>query len=154
MEQNSFFFCLIIQGTAYFESLLETLQEAHKFNLETYLEPQPYPLLSGLGYIGLAIISCQKILIFLGDLARYREMTSETSNYGKAKRCVFFWRPKNSSWILLMDFNCDVLFSQLVHEGKFIKSKERPTLQPAGHFGTLRGKSIASRMGHWKMGIQ
>lgn len=80
----------IIQGTAYFESLLETLQEAHKFNLETYLEPQPYPLLSGLGYIGLAIISCQKILIFLGDLARYREITAETSNYGKAKRCVFF----------------------------------------------------------------
>jgi protein SMG6 len=71
--------------------LLETLQEAHKFNLETYLEPQPYPLLSGLGYVGLAIISCQKILIFLGDLARYREMTSETTNYGKAKRFTFFF---------------------------------------------------------------
>lgn len=81
---------LTLKGTAYFEMLLETLQEAHKFNLETFLEPQPYPLLSGLGYVGLAIISCQKILIFLGDLARYREMTSETSNYGKAKRFLYF----------------------------------------------------------------
>lgn len=84
-EYRSLLFNVIDDGTAYFEMLLETLQEAHKFNLETFLEPQPYPLLSGLGYVGLAIISCQKILIFLGDLARYREMTSETSNYGKAK---------------------------------------------------------------------
>ncbi|XP_057381514.1 telomerase-binding protein EST1A-like isoform X2 [Daphnia carinata] len=84
-EYRSLLFNVIDEGTAYFEMLLETLQEAHKFNLETFLEPQPYPLLSGLGYVGLAIISCQKILIFLGDLARYREMTSETSNYGKAK---------------------------------------------------------------------
>ncbi|KAI9553174.1 hypothetical protein GHT06_021068 [Daphnia sinensis] len=84
-EYRSLLFNVIDDGTAYFEMLLETLQEAHKFDLETFLEPQPYPLLSGLGYVGLAIISCQKILIFLGDLARYREMTSETSNYGKAK---------------------------------------------------------------------
>jgi protein SMG6 len=73
------------KGTAYFESLLETLQQAHNFNLDRYLEPQPYPILSGLAYVGLAVISCQKILIFLGDLARYREMTADTSNYGKAK---------------------------------------------------------------------
>ena len=41
--------------------------------------------MSGLGYVGLTLVSCQKIFIFLGDLARYREMASDTSNYGKAK---------------------------------------------------------------------
>lgn len=70
------------------ESLLAILQEMYHFELEQYLEPQPYPL-SGLGYIGLALISCQKLFVFLGDLARYRELTAETSNYGKAKRFVF-----------------------------------------------------------------
>ena len=79
-------FFSIKKGSTYFESLLETLQQAHNFSLDRYLEPQPYPILSGLGYVGLAVISCQKILIFLGDLARYREMTTDTSNYGKAKR--------------------------------------------------------------------
>lgn len=54
--------------------------------LDTYLEPQAFHSLSGLRYVGLAVISSQKILIFLGDLARYREMTAETNNYGKAKR--------------------------------------------------------------------
>jgi len=75
---------VIDEGTIYFESLLETLQTSYHFNLDDYLEAQPYPL-SGLGFVGLAIVSCQKILIFLGDLARYREIASETSNYGKAR---------------------------------------------------------------------
>lgn len=44
--------------------------------------------------------------------------------------------------------------SQLVHKGKFNQSEERPTLQPAGHFGTVRGKSTTSRMACWKIGIQ
>jgi protein SMG6 len=65
---------------------METLQVAHHFSLEPYLEPQAIHSLSGLRYVGLAVISCQKILVFLGDLARYREITAETNNYGKAKR--------------------------------------------------------------------
>jgi len=65
---------------------MDTLQETHHFSLEPYLEPQAIHSLSGLRYVGLAVISCQKILVFLGDLARYREITAETNNYGKAKR--------------------------------------------------------------------
>ena len=61
------------------------MQQTYKFTLEEYLEPQPYPM-SGLGYIGLTLVSCQKIFIFLGDLVRYREIATDTSNYGKAKR--------------------------------------------------------------------
>ena len=65
---------------------METLQEAHHFSLEPYLKPKASHSLSGLRYVGLAVISCQKILICLGDLARYREIIAETDDFGKAKR--------------------------------------------------------------------
>jgi len=86
---NLFYVCLFLimereQGSSYLESVLEMLQQTYKFVLEQYLEPQPYPM-SGLGYVGLAVISCQKMFVFMGDLARYREMALDTSNYGKAK---------------------------------------------------------------------
>ena len=77
---------LYSQGSTYFESLLETLQEAHHFSLEPYLEPQTTHSLSGLHCVGLAVISCQKILVSLGDLARYREIIAETNHFEKAKR--------------------------------------------------------------------
>jgi protein SMG6 len=42
----------------------------------------------GLGYLGCALISTQKIYLFLGDLARYREQINspKQNNYGKAKQ--------------------------------------------------------------------
>ena len=58
-----------------------TLQEVHHFSLERYLEPQTTHSLSGLHYVGLAVSSCQKILICLGDLARYREIIAEAKRY-------------------------------------------------------------------------
>jgi hypothetical protein len=35
----------------------------------------------------LALISAQKIFLFLGDLARYKEQVNETSNFGKSRQC-------------------------------------------------------------------
>ncbi|XP_070165701.1 telomerase-binding protein EST1A isoform X4 [Polyergus mexicanus] len=35
---------------------------------------------------GLALVSAQKIFLFLGDLARYKEQANETSNYGKSRQ--------------------------------------------------------------------
>jgi protein SMG6 len=40
----------------------------------------------GLKYIGLALVSAQKLFLFLGDLARYSEQINETQNYTKAKQ--------------------------------------------------------------------
>lgn len=40
----------------------------------------------GLGFVGLALISAQKIFLFLGDLARYKEQANETTNYGKSRQ--------------------------------------------------------------------
>ena len=77
---------LYSQGSTYFESLMDTLQEAHHLSLDPYLEPKASHSLSGLRRAGLAVISCQKILICLGDLARYREIIAETNHFGKAKR--------------------------------------------------------------------
>lgn len=42
----------------------------------------------GLKYLGCALISAQKIFLFLGDLARYREQINppKQNNFGKAKQ--------------------------------------------------------------------
>lgn len=34
----------------------------------------------------LALIICQKLLLYLGDLARYKEQVNSTSNYGRARQ--------------------------------------------------------------------
>lgn len=44
----------------------------------------------GMGLVGLALICTQKILLFLGDLGRYREEVNETSNYGKCRQWVLY----------------------------------------------------------------
>jgi len=36
--------------------------------------------------VRLAQVSCQRTMICLGDLARYREQANRTSNYGRARR--------------------------------------------------------------------
>ncbi|KAG8223919.1 hypothetical protein J437_LFUL003726, partial [Ladona fulva] len=78
---------VIEEWTEYLESLLQFIQHTHKFSLETWLDPSSgHPPTKGLGFVGLALISAQKILIFLGDLARYKEQVNETTNYGKARQ--------------------------------------------------------------------
>ncbi|XP_046391094.1 telomerase-binding protein EST1A isoform X2 [Ischnura elegans] len=78
---------VIEEWTNYLEDLLTALQTAHKFSLDAWLDPSSgHPPPKGLRYLGLALISAQKILIFLGDLARYKEQTNETANYGKARQ--------------------------------------------------------------------
>ena len=36
--------------------------------------------------VRLALVTCQRTMICLGDLARYREQAGRTSNYGRARR--------------------------------------------------------------------
>jgi len=78
---------IIDEGTIYLESLLTTLETTYEFKLDTFLASSSLP--KGLGLLGLALVSAQKIFLFLGDLARYKEQANETSNYGKSRQSVF-----------------------------------------------------------------
>ena len=80
----------LFAGLTYFESLMQKLQEAHHFSFEPFLEQQASHSLSGLRYVGLAVIFCQKILLCLGDLTRYREIIAETNLSEKLKGFFFF----------------------------------------------------------------
>ncbi|XP_070165700.1 telomerase-binding protein EST1A isoform X3 [Polyergus mexicanus] len=75
---------IIDEGTVYLESLLTALEIIYEFKLDTFLASSSLP--KGLGLLGLALVSAQKIFLFLGDLARYKEQANETSNYGKSRQ--------------------------------------------------------------------
>ncbi|XP_076674563.1 uncharacterized protein LOC143372339 isoform X2 [Andrena cerasifolii] len=75
---------IIDEGTIYLESLLTILETKYEFKLDTFLSSSTLP--KGLGILGLALVSAQKIYLFLGDLARYREQANETNNYGKSRQ--------------------------------------------------------------------
>ena len=75
---------IIEEGTEYFESLLSALEIRYKFKLEIFLGSAAPT--NGLGVVGLALVSAQKIFLFLGDLARYKEQVNETTNYGKSRQ--------------------------------------------------------------------
>ncbi|RZB54405.1 telomerase-binding protein EST1A [Asbolus verrucosus] len=85
-QYKGFLLYLIDEGTNYFESLLDSLENTYKFKLNNYLGNNSLSQPKGLGYVGLALVSAQKLLLFLGDLGRYREQVNETSNYGKCRQ--------------------------------------------------------------------
>ncbi|XP_052900031.1 telomerase-binding protein EST1A [Anopheles moucheti] len=70
-------------GTKYFEQLLALLEREYRFNLEQFIGANAASSVKGLRY-GLALVSSQKIFLFLGDLARYRERITQGQNYRKA----------------------------------------------------------------------
>lgn len=78
-------FCLSLQGTQFFESLLLKLQDKYSFRLDDYLSGAETSA-KMTAYTAVAILVAQKIYLFLGDLARYREQANETSSYGKARQ--------------------------------------------------------------------
>ncbi|XP_020710640.2 telomerase-binding protein EST1A isoform X1 [Athalia rosae] len=75
---------IIDEGTVYLENLLTVLENTYKFKLDTFLASSSPP--KGLGFVGLALVSAQKIFLYLGDLARYKEQVNETNNYGKSRQ--------------------------------------------------------------------
>lgn len=81
---------IIEEGNLYFENLVQLLEKTYKFNVEEYINDNHALPPKGLGYIGLALISVQKLYVFLGDLARYKEQVNETNNYAKSK----YWYTK------------------------------------------------------------
>lgn len=72
-------------GTKYLESLLKYLEKHYTFRIDDYIGENAASFKSGSGFTGLALVSSQKLFLFLGDLARYREHINETNNFGRAK---------------------------------------------------------------------
>lgn len=69
----------------FFENTLQVLEEAYKFKLDDFLVNGFSPM-KGRPHLTMALMSAQKILLFLGDLARYKEQVQDTSNYGVARQ--------------------------------------------------------------------
>lgn len=81
-QLNAFF----IQGTAFYQKLLDDLQSVYKFNLDDFLDQNSLPSENLNRKVKLALLSAQRTLICLGDIARYRELANHTTNYGRSRR--------------------------------------------------------------------
>ncbi|XP_063610362.1 telomerase-binding protein EST1A-like [Penaeus indicus] len=77
---------LVEEGHKYLQDLLEALQREYNFTLEEHLEEGGTANSVTRGRVRLALMSAQKILLSLGDLARYREQYNSTPNYTLAKK--------------------------------------------------------------------
>ncbi|XP_050308985.1 telomerase-binding protein EST1A-like isoform X2 [Anthonomus grandis grandis] len=85
-QYKGFLLYLIDEGTKYFERLIGTLEDTYNFKVSSYVGNNSMSQHKGLGFTGLALVSAQKLFLFLGDLGRYREEVNETSNYGKCRQ--------------------------------------------------------------------
>ena len=76
--------CLLDEGLEFYSYMLDTLDKTYNIGLDQYydvLEPRCPD-----ANMRCVLVSAQKCLLCLGDLARYKEQTQETSNYGKARQ--------------------------------------------------------------------
>lgn len=79
--------CWTFQGFTFFEQLLNKLQATYDFSIDAYINPDSQAVRkSGSRMVKLALVTCQRTMICLGDLARYREQANGTANYGRARR--------------------------------------------------------------------
>ncbi|XP_064119219.1 telomerase-binding protein EST1A-like [Macrobrachium nipponense] len=78
---------LVDEGQQYLHGLLDALQREYNFTLEDHLEEEG---ISNSGVrtraIRMPLMSAQKLLLSLGDLARYKEHYSPNPNYALAKK--------------------------------------------------------------------
>ncbi|XP_053643005.2 uncharacterized protein Smg6 [Cherax quadricarinatus] len=77
---------LVDEGQRYLQDLLEALQREYGFTLEDHLEDEGTSNTEIRGRVRMALMSAQKLLLSLGDLARYREQYSSTPNFSLAKK--------------------------------------------------------------------
>ncbi|KAK3550109.1 hypothetical protein QTP86_020662 [Hemibagrus guttatus] len=76
---------ILEEGAMFFDSLLLKLQTVFQFKLEDYMDGMAIrakPLRKTVKY---ALISAQRCMICLGDVARYTEQANDSANYGKAR---------------------------------------------------------------------
>lgn len=87
-EIKEYLALLLDQSRAFYENLLENLQRNHRFNLKEILQNPGMRKkcnLKGGKRLKLALLSCQRTFISLGDIARYREQVMGTLNYGQSR---------------------------------------------------------------------
>jgi len=79
--------CWSLQGVTFYDQLLRKLQLTYDFSVDADLnsDMQGVSKLTS-RMVRLALVSCQRTMICLGDLTRYREQACHTSNYGRARR--------------------------------------------------------------------
>lgn len=77
---------LVEKASLFFENLLVKIQDTFDFSVDKYAEHGYDSDHPGYELIKLAAICAQKLYLHLGDLARYKEQATNTSNYGKARR--------------------------------------------------------------------
>ncbi|KAH9525481.1 Smg-6, nonsense mediated mRNA decay factor [Bulinus truncatus] len=73
------------EGTRFFENLLKKLQSTYAFDLDIFADGNKLIPENVSRNVKLALLSAQRVMMFLGDIARYREQASDTTNYGKAR---------------------------------------------------------------------
>jgi hypothetical protein len=76
---------IVENGIKYYESVINFLEEHFNFKIDNFIGENAASYTRGLGYVGCALVSSQKIFVNLGDLARYREQINQTNNFGRAK---------------------------------------------------------------------
>lgn len=86
LEAKSALLKLVDEGNIFFESLQVKLQDSYDFSIEKYVEHEYDPEEPGYDRFKLIAISAQKLIMCLGDLARYKELAAGTTGFGKARR--------------------------------------------------------------------
>lgn len=77
---------IIDEGLGFFDRCVKLLEEQYKFSVNDYIGENALIVTKGLRFLGLALVSTQKMFLFLGDLARYRELINETQNFGISRQ--------------------------------------------------------------------
>lgn len=77
---------LVDEATLFFENLIVKMQDTYNFNIDKLLEHEYDREAQNYELLKLASISAQKIYLYLGDLARYKELEMRSSNFGKSRR--------------------------------------------------------------------
>ncbi|KAK7088741.1 hypothetical protein V1264_022624 [Littorina saxatilis] len=77
---------ILDEGTLFYENLLTKLETTYSFSLDLLAE-EGSSRMEGVGRgVRLAVLSAQRTMMFLGDIARYREQAMQSTNYGKARQ--------------------------------------------------------------------
>lgn len=77
---------VVEDGLQFFEQMLKVLEDQYKFRIDDYIGSNAPIATRGLKLTGLALVSTQKMFLYLGDLARYKEAINETTSYGVARQ--------------------------------------------------------------------
>ncbi|CAG2243732.1 EST1A [Mytilus edulis] len=78
---------ILDEGTAFYEGLIQKLQKNYRFKLDDFLDTHNLPPENIHRFVKLALLSSQRNMICLGDIARYREQMNDSGkvNYGRAR---------------------------------------------------------------------